>query len=818
MPESQSSPPGVVSTIAAKCRRCYNCVRSCPAKAIRVKAGQAEVLAERCLGCGNCLKVCGQDAKQVQSALATVQAMLAEQTADAPVIAILAPSYPAAFDNLSGGRLVAGLRKLGFAKVLEVGFGAELVAARYAELLANPPDRPIISSPCPALVSYVEKYVPELTPNLAPIVSPMIALGLAVKQRYHPGAKVVFIGPCVAKKMEMLDPAVAGAVDAVMTFQELDQLFALAQLFPRALAPSDPDGPLPHYGSLFPVSGGLLKAAAIQADLMDDSIVVVEGPERCLSALREVKEGNFTGRFLDLLFCEGCVAGPSYAGSMSPLARRERVTEHVRHLRELAASPAAALAEIGDLDVARRFEVPPIDVEVPNETELRDILAKSDKLSAEDELNCGACGYATCRDKAIAVYQGLAEPEMCLPYLIDQMQINLEKLGRSKEEIEKAREQAARAQELASMGQLASDIAHEISTPLTQIVVFAQLLRDSMMEDDPKREDLGAIIAESLHARDVLAALKGFARQKQPLWEETTLQAVVDQALEEAKPQLEEAEAELIVDLAPGLPPFVADASLLQQVLVNLINNSLDAISGPGLIEITGHLTSDRRSVELVVRDTGCGIPSDLLPQIMQPFVTSKKNRRGAGLGLAVAHGVVHAHGGEMVIASKPDEGTTVTIRIPVAGTRRVEAAEAIKVLLVDDDPDLLEIHRLRLAGMGFKVMTAERSDEAVELADREIPDAFVLDLMMEKMDSGARLARALRRDPRFRSSPIILLTGVAEVTGFDMRRNPREVMNWMKVDAWFDKPAPVPELAAVIRRLLAEQPSEESSPAASPE
>ena len=148
MPEPQLSPPGVVSTIAAKCRRCYNCVRSCPAKAIRVHGGQAEVLAERCIGCGNCLKVCGQDAKQVQSSLASVQAMLAEQTAEAPVIAVLAPSYPAAFDNLPGERLVGALRRLGFAQVMEVGFGAEIVAAKYAELLANP--RTIRSSVPPA--------------------------------------------------------------------------------------------------------------------------------------------------------------------------------------------------------------------------------------------------------------------------------------------------------------------------------------------------------------------------------------------------------------------------------------------------------------------------------------------------------------------------------------------------------------------------------------------------------------------------------------------------------------------------------------------
>lgn len=800
MPEFGSSSPGVVSTIAAKCRRCYNCVRSCPAKAIRVQAGQAEVLAERCLGCGNCLKVCGQDAKQVRSALPELQAMLAEGR---PLVAILAPSYPAAFDNLTAGQLVAALRALGFSWVMEVGFGAEIVAAEYARLLAAPPDRPVISSPCPALVSYVEKYLPDLVPNLAPIVSPMIALGRAVKHTYHPGATVVFIGPCVAKKLEMQDPALGGAVDVVLTFQELAQLLEESALIPRALAEALPDPPRPHYGSLFPVSGGLLRAAAIRADLMDDSIVVVEGPERCLSALRDLQAGNFSGRFLDLLFCEGCIAGPSFAGSMSPLARRERVTEHVRRLREEAPDPAEALSALPDPQATREFVLPPIHLDLPSETELRDILAKTDKFSEEDELNCGACGYATCHDKAIAVYQGLAEPEMCLPYLIDQLQVNLEKLGRSKEEIDKAREQAARAQELASMGQLASDIANEISNPLTQVVVFAQLLRDGMPEDDPRREDVTAIIAEALHCRDVLTGLKGFARQRQPLWEETDLPTIVQAALDEIRPQLEESAAAMAVDLQPDLPRFTADPALLQHVLVSLINNSLDAITGAGTVTVRGRYNATLRTLELAVQDTGSGIPPQLLPQIMQPFVTTKKGRPGAGLGLAVAHGVVRAHGGELSIASTEGEGTTVTVKLPVSGVPRTETPEAIKVLCVDDDPDLLEIHRLRLAASGFTVLTAERSDEALEIADREIPDAFVLDLMMEKMDSGARLARALRRDPRFRTAPMILLTSVTDVTGFEFQRNPKEVLEWMKIDAWFDKPAPVAEMSALIKRLL---------------
>lgn len=801
------SQQGVVTTIAAKCRRCYNCVRSCPAKAIRVQGGQAQVIAERCIGCGNCLKVCAQSAKQVQSAIEPVAEMLADE---APTIAILAPSYPGAFEQLSGGQVVAAVRALGFDRVLEVGFGAEMVAREYAKLLKHPPDHPVISTPCPALVSYVEKHMPQLTPNLAPIVSPMIALGRAVKEELVPGAQVVFIGPCVAKKAELRDPAVAGATDAALTFLGLEQMLAERGIDPAALDPSEADEPLPHFGALFPVSGGLLRAAAIQADIMDDSIVVVEGPERCLAALRDLRDGKFSARFLDALLCEGCIAGPAYADEMSILARKARVTEHVRRLEGRARAVPRALRAVADTDLSRRFTARPIASDMPTQTEIRDILARTNKLSPEQELNCGACGYPTCRDKAIAVHQGLAEPEMCLPFLIDQLQVNVEKLSRSKNEIERAREIVMRARQLASMGRLAADIAQEISNPLGNVVVFAKLLRDGLDADDTRRDDLTTIIAEAQHCREVLGGLQGFARQREPHWEQVRLSDIVLRALAELEPRLEMANIEVTVDLAPDLPQIVADPAQLGQVIHNIIINSIEAIeaareegAGAATIGVSTRPASDSKAVVLVVRDTGRGIDPALLPRLFEPFVTTKDDRRGFGLGLAVAHGVVHAHGGEIEIDGKPGQGATVTIRLPLDVP--ATAPEAIKVLVVDDDPDFLEQHRIMLAGMGFEVVTAERSDEALEVSNREIPDAFVVDMMMERTDSGARLARALRRDPRFRRAPIILLTSVVSDMGFEFHRNPKEVLEWIKADAWFDKPAPVAELANTIRRLLAD-------------
>jgi iron only hydrogenase large subunit-like protein/nitrogen-specific signal transduction histidine kinase len=798
MPDHRESlPHDVVTTIAARCRRCYNCVRSCPAKAIRVQSGQACVIPERCIGCGNCLKVCAQNAKQVQSAVPQVRELLTRPT---PRVAILAPSYAAAYPDYTPEQVVAAVRALDFDYVLEVGFGAEMVAAEYARLLKHPADRPLISTACPALVNYIRMYMPELVPNLAPVVSPMVALGRAVKEKLHPGAEVVFIGPCVAKKTEIRDADVADSVDAVLTFQGLQELLTERGIDPQALTPSMADEPLPHYGGLFPVSGGLLKAAAVQADLMDDSIVVVEGPDRVLAALRDLSKGDFNARFLDALLCEGCIAGPAYTNNLSHLARRQRVTDHVRKLQRQSRHLRRALHDVAKVDVSRHFAPETRLAPPPSETEIRDVLARTNKLGEADELNCGACGYATCREKAIAVCQGLAEPEMCLPYLIDQLQINLEKLSRSKEEIARAREQAMRAQQLASMGQLTSDIAHEISSPVSSIAVHAQLLRDHLPTGDPRRDDVAHIIAEALHCRTVLASLQGFARQREPQWEPAQLQDIITAAVAEVQEALDHSGVTLRLELASQLPPLVADPHQLTQVLVNLLTNSREAMPAGGEVTIQTRPGSEG-GVELVVRDTGGGIAPDLLPKVFQPFVSTKSGG-GVGLGLAVVHGVVKAHGGEVQIHSKPGHGTEVVVRLP-ADVPTSREPEAVKVMVVDDDPDFLEQHRLRLEAAGFHVVTAERTDEALEVADREIPDAFVLDLMMERADSGARLSRTLRRDPRFRHSPIIMLTSVVEVTGFDFHRNPREVLDWMKADAWFDKPAPIAELTTILRRLL---------------
>ena len=208
----------IVYTIRERCTGCYACIRNCPVKAIRVREHLAEVIKERCINCGNCIQTCLAKANRVESDIGVVWQLLGQRQ---PVIALLSAPFPAAFPEVHPGQLITALKKLGFSGVIEDSFGAELVSREYARLMDENNGKPILSSPCPVVVSYIEKYYPQLIDNLAPIVSPMIAMGRLIKRQYNPQAKVVFIGPCIARKAEAEDEKVSGVIDAVLSFAEL---------------------------------------------------------------------------------------------------------------------------------------------------------------------------------------------------------------------------------------------------------------------------------------------------------------------------------------------------------------------------------------------------------------------------------------------------------------------------------------------------------------------------------------------------------------------------------------------------------------------
>ena len=406
----------IVKTITGKCRMCYACIRNCPVKAIKVVDGQARVVPELCIACGHCVQVCAQQAKLVEREVEKAEGFLEAGR----VIACLAPSFIAEFHPAWPGQVVTALKKMGFAEVHEVAYGAHLVTLEYQKYLQEAGERQgLISTPCPAVVNLVSKYFPRLLPQLVPVVSPMIALGRYLKARQGPDTRVVFIGPCVAKKGEAGDEEVAGAVDAVLTFLEIKEMLAARQIDIATCGDSDFDNEPAYLGRLYPVGGGLLRSAGIDADILANQVLVVEGRDDCLEFLRAVNEGKMVPQMADMLFCKGCINGPMQENSFSTFRRRKIVAEFTRQgLKEAPPRPL----DLSGINLRREFHDRSVFFPQPSEADIRAILAELGKYTPEDELNCGACGYPSCREKAIAVFHGLAENQMCLPYLIAQLE------------------------------------------------------------------------------------------------------------------------------------------------------------------------------------------------------------------------------------------------------------------------------------------------------------------------------------------------------------------------------------------------------------
>lgn len=647
---------GVVSTIENKCRQCYSCIRNCPVKAIGVKQGQAWVMSERCIACGNCVRMCAQNAKRIQDGASVAKALLGWPE---PVVLILAPSFPAAFKDIDPGKVIAASKKLGFSDVIEVAFGAELVSRAYKKVLKDRPEGPLIATPCPTLVKYIEKYHPKLVPFFVPVVSPMIAAARAVKEKYKPGAKVVFAGPCVSKKLEREETELAGDVDAVLTFAELKSLFDEAGIDPEAMEPVEFDGPAARLGRIYPVSGGLLRTAGLQNDILNDEMIVAEGHDRVPDVLESIEKGTTKAKFFDLLFCEGCINGPLMPAGTNLTERKEIVAEFARKNAKMitAEELEKVLAEYDDVDLTRRFGDEHMDLKEPTEEEIRAILHEIKKDNPEDELNCGACGYRTCREKAKAVYQGIAENEMCLPYIIDQL---IEYNERMKE----AQQKIFRVEKLASIGRLAAGIAHEINNPLSGIMLFANIL-DKSLKDDEQKAKLRNIIDETLRAREIVKGVLDFSRQTNPKFEPVDAVELLNRVFALLEKQSLLLNINVKKPYLERRPPMIrGDKMQLQQVLLNIVINAVQAISGEG--EIVVDIANDNGFVDINVTDNGCGINEEDLNRIFDPFFSTKGSIKGTGLGLSLSHGIVDKHGGSIIVKSAVGKGSTFTIRLPV--------------------------------------------------------------------------------------------------------------------------------------------------------
>ena len=654
----------VVETIPDKCRRCYACVRNCPAKAIRIEHGQATVIQERCIGCGRCVRVCTQKAKKVYSGIALTEQFLQN---DAPVYAILAPSFPAAFPHLEPSRVVGALKLLGFSKVCQVAFGADLVAMEYSKLYQQRSLSILISTPCPAIVNYIEKYYPSLLFFLAPVVSPMIALGRYLRETIHAAAKIVFIGPCIAKKKEIHDPRVSGIIDEVLTFTELGELFNAHSINLRDCQPMPFDPPHPLLGGVFPLSGGLLKSAGLKDDLLDSNIIVTEGADRVLEIIQRVEEGKIEATFLDVLFCEGCINGPGIDNDLSIYVRHDLVSNFMNSWLKLpeARSGEKLLSDLKNgVTLERKFSRDTIKEAIPTEQEIQEILLQMNKKAPEDELNCGACGYPSCRAKAIAVYQGIAEAEMCFPFITEK----LEKMNKS---LLEAQEQLVQTARLSSMGELAAGVAHEINNPLAGCLTYLRLMQRKVQADGFSLENLGKfksyldmMYSETARVSEIVKTLLEFARPSEPKMTPVSVIEIIRKTLFMTRHQITVQNIRLIEEHDLEHDTILADAKQIQQVLLNLVINAAQAMPNGGTLIVKNQSSRDPRYNEVLVTDSGCGIPVENLERIFEPFFTTRSESKGTGLGLSMAYSIVSKHQGKILVKSKVGEGTTFTIQL----------------------------------------------------------------------------------------------------------------------------------------------------------
>ena len=388
----------------SNCKNCYKCIRHCPVKSIRFSGNQAHIIGNECILCGHCFVVCPQNAKEIVDGTEKARVLL--QSGD-PVVVSLAPSFIANYEGVGIGSMRRALKKLGFFDVEETAIGATIVKNEYERMLKEEDRDIIITSCCHSVNLLIQKYFPASLEYLADVMSPMQAHCADIKKRM-PGAKTVFIGPCVAKKDEA--EHYEGLVDAVLTFEELTNWLKAEGI---ALEKELDDTPESR-ARFFPTTGGILKTMAQNAP--GYTYLALDGVENCIAALKDIESGRIHKCFIEMSACVGsCIGGPVMEKYHSTAPIKDYVT-----IAAYAGEKDFDVAQPAPMALKKTFTMIEHKLATPSESEIMSVLRQMGKFKPSDELNCGSCGYNSCREKAIAIIQGKAESSMCLPFLKDK--------------------------------------------------------------------------------------------------------------------------------------------------------------------------------------------------------------------------------------------------------------------------------------------------------------------------------------------------------------------------------------------------------------
>lgn len=386
------------------CRDCYKCVRRCPVKAIKIENGRATVISERCTACGICVHTCPAGAKKVRNDLTRAKNLLARNP---KVIASLAPSFISEWPEIQPESMAGAIKQLGFQAVSETALGADAVTRSVAELMATGRPGLHISTACPVVVDHIRKYEPEFIKNLTPVLSPMQAHARLLKQRYGNDCSIIFFGPCIAKKCECDE--FSGYTDIALSFRDLAQWLDEEHIEPAQAEPVAFEPEVAAHGALYPVAGGMNRTLE-DYKLPDCELIAVDGMDTVLTTLKNLHPETLSEPvFLEALACPGgCIGGPQTT-NRTPLLNGELAVR--RNSKNLTSpkNPAEAVDHV--------FTASPLPTGKPHENEIRDALHRVGKYKLDDELNCGGCGYETCRTFAEALLTQKAEPDMCLSFL-----------------------------------------------------------------------------------------------------------------------------------------------------------------------------------------------------------------------------------------------------------------------------------------------------------------------------------------------------------------------------------------------------------------
>ena len=414
-----------ISTIRDRCRRCYACVRNCPTKAIGIFKDAAEIIPHRCIGCGKCVQICSQNAKVIADAIQETENHLKGKD---PVVAVLGCSFAAFFHDLQPARMVTALKKLGFDEVLEGAAGAELIAPEYRKLIEQNLDHTLLSSHCPSIVDLIERHFPQLLKNLVPVVSPMIAIGRFIRARRKDRVRIVYISSCIGGKFEIESESIAGAIDTVLAYNELNLMLKRKNIDPYRLKKTPMSGLPTSVGRSFSIVGGPFTNFGIINDGLDPEFISTVGEQNSLEVIRDLAAKRISPRLVDVRFCKsGCICGPSRTNRLTSFSKRNLIINYLNQDIPYETS-AHYLDDSAAPQLGRTFSNKQRQLDRPSGETIKRILLETDKFSEQDELNCGSCGYPTCREHAVAVYQGLADTRMCLPYSLHRLEQDRSKL------------------------------------------------------------------------------------------------------------------------------------------------------------------------------------------------------------------------------------------------------------------------------------------------------------------------------------------------------------------------------------------------------